>query len=159
MPQPRRSLFTGKYDGATGTCDSVVCGAEFPYPNVHVGVSVEDQKNADERIPLLLDTPAAVRFVSYEPALEVVDFSPWLADSPVDTTQQRHARDGRTLSMIIVGGESGSNRRPMPIEAVLKTVDDCRAAGVPVFVKQDSALRPGQQGRIPDSHWVHEWPK
>ena len=50
----------------------------WPLPNVWLGVSVEDQKTADERIPLLLQTPAAVRFVSYEPALGPVDFRKWL---------------------------------------------------------------------------------
>ena len=66
-------------------------------PNVWLGVSVEDQKRADERIPLLLDTPAAVRFVSAEPLLGPIDF-------------------GRTLNEIdwvIVGGESGPGARPM----------------------------------------------
>lgn len=51
---------------------------EWPLPNVWLGVSVEDQKTADERIPLLLRTPAALRFVSYEPALGPVDFRRWL---------------------------------------------------------------------------------
>ncbi len=50
----------------------------WPLPNVWEGVSVEDQATADERIPLLLETPAAVRFVSYEPALGPVDFSRWM---------------------------------------------------------------------------------
>lgn len=52
--------------------------AEFPLPNVWLGVSVEDQKTADARIPILLDTPASVRFVSYEPALGPVDFARWV---------------------------------------------------------------------------------
>src|SRR5690554_696205 len=50
---------------------------EGPLPNVWLGVSVENQKTADERIPILLKTPAAVRFVSYEPALRPVDFGPF----------------------------------------------------------------------------------
>lgn len=50
----------------------------WPLPNVWLGVSVEDQKTADARIPILLDTPAAVRFVSYEPALGPVDFARWV---------------------------------------------------------------------------------
>jgi len=50
-----------------------------PLPNVWLGVSAEDQQRADERIPLLLQTPAAVRFVSYEPALGPIDFRPWLS--------------------------------------------------------------------------------
>ena len=52
--------------------------ADWPLPNVWLGVSVEDQATADARIPLLLQTPAAKRFVSYEPALGPVDFAPWM---------------------------------------------------------------------------------
>jgi len=65
-------------------------------PNVWLGASVEDQTTADERIPLLLQTPAAIRWVSYEPALGPVDFSSWLADG---------------LDWIVVGGESGPGAR------------------------------------------------
>lgn len=55
---------------------------EWPLPNVWMGVSVEDQKTADERIPILLETPAATRFVSYEPALGPVEFSKWCLQNP-----------------------------------------------------------------------------
>ena len=58
----------------------------WPLPNVWLGVSVEDQATADARIPVLLNTPAAVRFVSYEPALGAVDFSPYLGDTPSHAT-------------------------------------------------------------------------
>lgn len=70
------------YDTVNGT-------SRWPWPlrNVWIGCSVEDQVTADERIPLLLETPAAVRFVSYEPALGPVDFSPWLGDNPVHATK------------------------------------------------------------------------
>ena len=60
------------------------CGPAFPFENVWLGVSVEDQATADERIPLLLQTPAAVRFVSYEPALGPVDFSRWMRGHDAD---------------------------------------------------------------------------
>jgi protein gp37 len=50
----------------------------WPLPNVRLGVSVEDQATADERIPLLLQTPAAVRFISCEPLLGPIDISRWL---------------------------------------------------------------------------------
>lgn len=55
----------------------------WPLPNVWLGVSVEDQKTADERVPLLLHAPAAIRFVSYEPALGPVDFTRWMPPGPV----------------------------------------------------------------------------
>ena len=74
----------------------------WPLPNVWLGVSAEDQKTADERIPLLLQTPAAVRFVSYEPALGPVDFSPWLRPAGFEH---------QWLDWIIVGGESQAQAR------------------------------------------------
>ncbi len=60
-----------------------LAGATWPLPNVLIGVSVEDQATADERIPLLLQTPAAKRFISAEPLLGPVDFTRWLGYDPV----------------------------------------------------------------------------
>ncbi|CAB4180282.1 COG4422 Bacteriophage protein gp37 [uncultured Caudovirales phage] len=97
--------------------------------NVWIGASVVNQAEADRDIPKLMYTPAAVRFVSYEPALEPVDFRHWLAPT-----------DGRTgLDWIIVGGESdqgGVKARPFKVEWARSVVAQCNAAGVPVFVKQ-----------------------
>ncbi len=92
--------------------------AGLPLPNVWLGVSVEDQQRADERIRLLLQTPAAVRFLSCEPLL-----------GPLD---------GRfnTLDWVIVGGESGPNSRPCNLAWVRSIVAQCKAAGVACFVKQ-----------------------
>lgn len=105
----------------------------WPLPNVWLGVSVEDQRAADERIPLLLQTPAAVRWVSYEPALGPVDFRPWLhrVGLHMDGTH-----DTERLDWIVVGGESGPRARPLDLAWVRATIARCRAAGVPVFVKQ-----------------------
>lgn len=96
-------------------------------PNVWLGVSVESQEYADERIPLLLGTPAALRFVSYEPALGPVDFRRWLTV----TSQRDHM-----LDWVIVGGESGRSARAFDIEWARKTIKQCRVAGIPCFVKQ-----------------------
>jgi protein gp37 len=112
----------------------------WPLPNVWLGVSVEDQKTADERIPLLLKTPAAVRFVSYEPALGPVDFERW-----VDRTT-----DGSGIDWLIIGGESGPGARPCDIEWIRSAVRQCKAAGVAVFMKQLGA-KPGKSIRAPDS--------
>ena len=60
------------------------------------------------------------------------------------------------LDWVVVGGESGPHHRPMNIAWLESMVDQCRAAGVPVFVKQDAAPKPGKQGRIPDRLWVQE---
>lgn len=101
----------------------------YPLPNVWLGVSVEDQATADARIPLLLQTPAAVRFVSYEPALGPVALHEWLThDDPLE-------RDA-VLDWVIGGGESGPKARPCDVAWIRSVVQQCKAAGVPVFVKQ-----------------------
>jgi protein gp37 len=138
-----------------------------PLPNLWLGVSVENQRMADERIPWLLKTPASVRFLSMEPLLEdVFIFDPWLEKicpscgftSHHPTCPMCHQHRVPGISWILVGGESGPRRRPMRPEWLRSIVDQCRAAQVPVFVKQDSALRPGQQGRIPDDLWIQQFP-
>lgn len=89
-----------------------------PPPNVWIGVSVETQQWADLRIPALRATPAAVRFLSCEPLL-----------GPVHP-------DLRGIDWVIAGGESGSGARPMHAEWVHSLEAQCRAAGVPFFMKQ-----------------------
>jgi len=89
-------------------------------------------------------TRAAVRWVSYEPMLATVDWRPWFAHG---------------LNWLVVGGESGPDYRSMDLAWLADTVAQCRDAGVPLFVKQDSARRPGTQGRIPEDLWVREYPK
>lgn len=119
----------------------------WPLPNVWLGVSVEDQKNANERIPWLLKTPAATRWVSYEPALGPVDFNciEWLRDKGSDyfdaLSRERHPQDdvglnGAAVDWIVVGGESGPGSRPFDVQWARDTIAQFRAAGVPVFVKQ-----------------------
>jgi protein gp37 len=111
-------------------------------PNVWLGTSVEDQKAADERIPHLLSTPAAVRFLSAEPLLGPVDLSRWL-DNPVvaghpawRNVPDRPSVADPMLHWVIVGGESGPGARGCDIEWVRGLVRQCKVAGVPVFVKQ-----------------------
>lgn len=98
----------------------------LPLSNVWLGVSAENQPAADERIPLLLQTPAAVRFVSAEPLIGPVDF-----DSPV-----LQADSDGYLDWAIVGGESGPRARPCDVAWIRSIVQQCQAAGVPAFVKQ-----------------------
>jgi protein gp37 len=104
----------------------------WPLPNVWLGVSVEDQATADERIPLLLDTPAAVRFVSYEPALGPVDFTRIDMGSDICTVLGW----SKNVDWIIAGGESGSNARPAHPDWFRSVRDQCAAASVPFFFKQ-----------------------
>lgn len=101
--------------------------------NVWLGTSAEDQARADERIPILLDTPAAVRFVSYEPALGPVDFRKHLG------VEAAHDELRGLLHWLIVGGESGPRARPFDLAWARSTVAQCREAGVAAFYKQGGA--------------------
>lgn len=100
------------------------------YQNVWLGVSVENQRWA-ERIPILQDVPARVRFVSIEPLLGPVNFGEhdWMLDG---------------IGWVIVGGESGPGARPMDLKWARDIRDDCAAQGVPFFLKQ--------LGGWPDKH-------
>lgn len=126
------------------------CGAVLP--NVWLGVSCEDQLTADERIPLLLQTPAAVRLVSLEPLLGRVALrNAWVTDIATEMWQQgdplaatlmrQSVADGSgwmapTLDWLIVGGESGPGARVCGVDWIRSIVRQGQAAGVPTFVKQ-----------------------
>ncbi len=128
--------------------------SEWPLRNVWIGVSCENQRYADERLPLLAQCPAAVRFVSVEPMLGPVDLRPYLYSCGCG--QIPCSCKGLALNWVIVGGESGPGYRPMKVEWAQGIADQADAAGVPVWMKQDSGPRPGQQGRIPDSLWARK---
>lgn len=112
----------------------------WPLPNVHLGVSVEDQKRADLRIPALAQTPAAVRFLSCEPLLGPVRLNRSHVHCPV------HDFSGGFCSgpcphailpnWMIIGGESGPASRPMDPQWVADLINDARQAGAAPFVKQ-----------------------
>ena len=97
----------------------------WPLPNVWLGVSVEDQAAADDRIPELLDTPAAVRFLSCEPLLGQLMLRRPIVPGSFPG-----------LHWVIVGGESGPGARPCDVGWIRDIVQQCKAAAVPVFVKQ-----------------------
>jgi protein gp37 len=121
---------------------------------IWLGVSAEDQQRADERIPPLLQTPAAVRFVSAEPLLGPLRLTNWIArdcpscggigpDAPGTTNADPacarcHGAGSPPggIHWVIVGGESGKDARPMDLAWARSLVAQCRGAGVPVFVKQ-----------------------
>ena len=106
--------------------------------NVWIGVSVEDQKRADERIPILCRLPAEVRFLSCEPLLGPVDIEKWLTmNDPYDDGAQTCAN---RLHWIIVGGESGPRSRPMQLDWARRIVEHCEKWFVPCFVKQLGAV-------------------
>jgi protein gp37 len=104
----------------------------WPLPNVWLGVSVENQRWADERIPLLLETPAAVRFLSCEPLLGPLDLTPWDGGEP-------NYADPR-IDWVIVGGESGKGARPCNVHWIADLLAQCCFSGTPAFVKQLGAL-------------------
>ncbi|MCH7573581.1 MAG: phage Gp37/Gp68 family protein [Candidatus Marinimicrobia bacterium] len=108
----------------------------WPLPNVWLGVSVEDQATADERIWHLLQTPAAVRFVSYEPALGPVNFNGLQADGVAYSALEPGNLVKEHIDQIIAGGESGPRARPSHPDWFRTTRDQCAAAGVPFFFKQ-----------------------
>lgn len=131
---------------------------ENKLPNLWLGVSCEDQQRADDRIPVLLQTPAAVRFVSLEPLLEPVDVDVYLRHQE-PWCSRGECEKGRGLDWIIVGGESGPGARPLDLAWIRSIRDQCQEAAVPLFVKQDFCRFPGWQGRIPDELWIKEFPK
>jgi protein gp37 len=113
----------------------------YPLPNVWLGVSVEDQKAADLRIPALLATPAAVRFISAEPLLGPVSLG---SLEPCDHKRQSHIDIGcwRALDWVIAGGESGPNARPMHPDWARRLRDECQAAGTAFLFKQWGEWKP-----------------
>jgi protein gp37 len=111
----------------------------WPWPHVWLGTSIETPAYL-WRADVLREIPAAHRFLSLEPLL--ADLGPLNLDG---------------ISWVIPGGESGPQHRPMDIPWVESIVNQCVLAQVPVFVKQDSAHRDGQQGRLSDALWAHDW--
>jgi protein gp37 len=118
-------------------------GLENPTNNVWLGVSVENQKAADERRESFKAIPAVRKFVSYEPALEDVNWSGW-----------------EFVNQIIFGGESGPHKRQCAPAWAQHTLEFCRSNDIAFFCKQDSHRFPGQQGRIPDDIFaIKQFPK
>lgn len=128
------------------------------YTNVWLGVSVENQATADERIPQLARIPAAIRFLSCEPLLEPLDL---LKDYPVG---KGSIQFGALLDWVIVGGESGNNTgnyryRPCAKGWILEIIRQCEVSSTPVFVKQmgtEIATRCGYKDRHGGN--IDEWP-
>lgn len=134
-----------------GEAELIIPDDRWPLPNLWLGVSVENQDVAEERIPHLLATPAAVRFLSCEPLLGPVDLTrikaPWV-DWRDALRGHEQGRPGASISAghfavglskidwVIAGGESGPKARPMHPDWARGLRDQCAAAGVPFFFKQ-----------------------
>lgn len=147
------------FDGDPASTRAYEAVQNWPLPNVWLGVSVEDQKRADERIPELLATPAAVRWISAEPLLGPVDVMLWLHDEGCTGFEDMDwyscmCRDTGGpvevgLDWVVVGGESGPSARPMHPDWARSLRDQCQAAGVAYFFKQWGAWMPWQPGSAP----------
>jgi protein gp37 len=131
---------------------------DWPLPNVQLGVTAENQARANERIPILLQIPAAVRFVSVEPMLGAVNLERWMwpthwhHDSKYQTPEEAIAAgayaekkpqalvsaDARFLNWVICGAETGPGARFMRHRWAEILRDQCRDANVPFFFKRDS---------------------
>jgi protein gp37 len=163
-PQHTFQVLTKRADRMRAWFERIEGGREgegpWPLPNVWLGVSVEDQKRADERIPHLLQTPAAVRFLSCEPLLGDVDITLGVApsDACCGNAESCPDRSGACpyngprdangdltrIDWVVVGGESGHDARAFHVEWARSIVEQCRDANVAVFVKQLGAkpIRP-----------------
>lgn len=148
--------------------------------NVWIGTTVEDQKRADERIPLLLNIPAKVRFLSCEPLLEAVDITkiPDQLYSYCEGCDDEKSRvyfnsltgrqfcdrscDGGEyiprIHWVICGGESGSGCRPFDLDWARSLRDQCKDSGVAYFMKQMGGIRKPFP-EIPDDLMIREFPK
>ena len=125
--RPRRTLDWFR----TFRPESRTNNVEWPLKNVWLGVSIENQKTADERRDAFRQTPAAVKFVSYEPALGLVDWAGW-----------------EFIDWLIVGGESGPKARPMHPVRARGARNWATAAGVPFFFKQWGEWYPREWGDL-----------
>mgnify|MGYP001568897263 CR=1 FL=1 len=147
-PERMKKLVCGCLENAMGEPIDAIT-------NIFLGVSVENQQTADQRIPILLQTPAAVRFVSVEPCLGPVDIfqniSKYHPDTVINAEVYAEAMGNRQfdeaagirrnwhrggINWVVVGCESGPRRRSCNIEWIKSLRDQCVAAGVPIFVKQ-----------------------
>lgn len=119
-----------------------------PLPNVWLGVTAENQCRAEQRIPILLETPAALRFVSVEPMLGAVDLSKYLLAQRLEGHMACHG-----VHWVVCGGETGPGARLMNAHWARKLRDDCGRFGIPFFFKKMGSRKP-----IPEDLLIREYP-
>jgi protein gp37 len=167
----------------TAQADIITQRERWPLPNVVIGASVENQKAADERIPLLLQIPARWRGVSVEPMLGPVELTRWIGPNqycdhflkypseddvksgvidcsrPENVTGKCSAENcvfGKLFSPIVIcGAETGPGKRPFNDEWALDLRDQCKSAGAPFFFKKDGAGKPTLRG-VEYHEWIGE---
>ncbi len=122
----------------------------WPLPNVWLGVSVENQKYAEDRIPCLVAAPAAVRFISAEPLLGPVDFTFSVRDPRPIAAPEEWMPAIAGIDQIIVGGESGPGARPCALEWIEDIIQQCETSGTHCFVKQLGAMVVSEERVVDD---------
>jgi hypothetical protein len=148
----------------------------FPLHNVWLGVSTENQKAADERIPILVQCPAKVHFISAEPLIGEIDFEwpktlypdgPPMCCSGLPNECGCHGMPTEPplcygLQLVITGGESGPNARPCHVEWISSILRQCKTWNIPIFVKQlgSNVIQDGKRHIKRDSKGgdMSEWP-
>ena len=141
---------------------------DWPLKNIWLGVTAENQEQADKRIPTLLKIPAAKRFVSVEPMLELIDLKEWVWGNRCpdpqcgDSTWDHNCQLGeQKLHWVICGGETGPNARPMHPEWVRSLRNQCKAAEVSFYFKGWGEWLHEDHSLCPDFHYedpkVHDW--
>ena len=178
-PQHTYQVLTKRHARLRSLGRGATFGEGWPLPNVWLGVSVENQQWADIRIPALLETPAAVRFLSCEPLLGPVDLIGQggdlvgagiyaLPDPPEHDDGEpvcidhgaEQCRRCRFVDWVIAGGESGPGARPMHPDWVRSLRDQCEGARVPFFFKQAGAVLAREWGCTDRTgHNPADWPE
>ena len=129
-------------------------GEVVTLPNVWPGTSIENRATAAKRVPELLSTRAAVRFLSIEPLLEEVDIRAWMGceicGKPLPCGCGFNQEPG--LDLVLVGGESGPGARPCDLAWIRGIVEQCEAAGVSFFCKQAGSVLAREYNRL-----VRDW--
>lgn len=129
--------------------------------NVWIGVTVESQEMAQKRIPILLQYPATIRFISCEPLLGPVKLEQWFHNRDERCTKNLSSSivhvesNGNSIDWVIAGGESGHHARPMHPSWVYSLRDQCIAAGIPFYFKQWGCWRPVEKYLKPNSKTIH----
>lgn len=141
----------------------------WPFDNLWIGVSCENQEQADKRIPVLLQIPAAVRFLSCEPLIGPIDLSCIAPETPGNRLGSINCLTGEEngfysanklynkIDWVIAGGESGHNARPMHPDWVRTLRDQCASVNVPFFFKQWGAYVPWVDQSTTKKVWLDDY--
>ena len=168
---PTRVVLDARTRDAPRPTENSADAFESLFRHVHFGVSVEDQRAADRRLPLLLAAPFAVRWLSCEPLLGHLDLSPWVYDRDAQVralyesaaclteAQAEAAVEPLGVHWIVAGGESGRGFRPLNLDHVRSLRDQAVAARVPFLFKQVGGNTPKAGGRLLDGREWNQFPE